>query len=410
MLNQSVRPILVRLRSMKRVLFHLVLFTASSLFAAETVWSGPDYEIRVYGWLQSQQGTCGLLANEEGDSLSGLYTNALAALCFLHHGDVERAERIFQCMRLHSAECLQAPGGFYQFWSAANGEPHRDTDRWIGDNAWFLIALNYYKAKTGKTDYDDMREGIARWLISLQDKDGGVWGGYVADGHIEYKSTEGNLDCYAALVEYPKERAKIKRWLIHDMWIPKERRLRMGSTVDESALDDLTWGVAALGPRYHFTLKYAEEAFLQTVHFDQRQHEVTGFSDFLFKNHVWLEGTGQVAAAYQYVGNKEKTAHYLAELERSMIPSQAFEGTYGMPCFTNNPRWSTGASRIFVPSQAWYLFAKWGFNPMDASLYPSAAKLAETQAQAVCGSGNGSSIASGSTLCSAVPAIEGRSR
>jgi hypothetical protein len=324
----------------------------------------------IYQWLLSQQSQMGILGNQENEYFSGLYTNALATICYIYQGDIERAEKVFSFFNRHLDSVAKTPpGGFPQFWEANTGQPHLDSDRWIGDNAWLLIALNHYHFITGKDTFEEMRLTIAEWLISLQDTDGGIQSGFNQDGLMYWKSTEGNLDCYAALIDYPQEREKINRFLEEKMWIPSEGRFRMGSTVSESALDCLSWGVAALGSEYSSALQYAETVFLCQQISDATGNTVTGFCDFMARDRIWLEGTGQMVVAYNISGQPDKALQFLQELDKAVMTSSRFPGTVGLPCHTNNPAWTTGSTTIFVPSQAWYLFGAWKFNPMNYS-YP----------------------------------------
>lgn len=342
------------------ILLFILLFTGQATAGDET----PE---KVYQWLVRQQGDGALLGNQEGDDYSGMYSNALAAICFIHRGDTERAERIFKVFQGYYADSFKdPPGGFPQFWDARHGSPHGNSDRWIGDNAWLLIALNRYREKTGRTDFDEMRAGIARWLISLQDKDGGVWSGFNAlAAPIESKSTEGNLDSYAALVDFPREQSKIERFLRLVLWQPRTKSFKMGTTSGDPALDCSAWAVAVLGLRYKETLQFAEKTFGRTKVSKATGQPVTGFMDLLFKDRVWLEGTGEMAVAYRAAGNARKAREYVAELEKAVAPSEKFEGTAGIACHTNNPPWPGGDEKIFVPSQCWYLFGAWGVNPMQ---------------------------------------------
>jgi len=323
-------------------------------------------EKKIYRWLVCQQSGHGILGNQEGETFSATYPNALAAICFLHQGDVDHAEKIFRFFQEHYEECFSTqPGGFYQFWDTASGEGHKDSDRWIGDNAWLLIALNYYRQRTGKQDFDGMREGMARWLIGLQDADGGIKSGFNKNGLMDSKSTEGNLDCYAALVEHPAERAKVRKFLESQMWISAEKRFKMGSTCPDPAMDTSAWGVQSLGLEYAPTLNFAEKAFLRTCVAKASGNTITAYSDFRDKDRIWLEGSGEMAVAWHVAGKHERARRTLCELEKASIPSKEFRDAAGIPCHTNNPAWETGADKIFIPSQAWFLFAAWEFNPMN---------------------------------------------
>lgn len=327
-------------------------------------------EKAVSEWLVNQQRETGLLGNQEDDDFSGIYPNALAAICFVREGDVHRAEKIFDFYnsRFDTEFAAGTPGGFHQFWNAKTGAVYPDTDRWIGDNAWLLIALNYYQRRVDRHDYSAMRTGIAKWLISLQDADGGVLSGFTKTGPMTHKSTEGNLDCYAALVDYPENRAKVLGWLRTKMWVEQENSFRMGSTVAQPALDGISWGVAALGREYSIMLPVAEERFARVDKAEGSGNEVAGFADFVGKKRVWLEGTGQMAVAYNVAGDRDKAQNVLRQLERAMVRSARFPGALGIPCSTSDPAWAGATQKIFVPSQTWYLFGRWNFNPMGAEL------------------------------------------
>jgi hypothetical protein len=211
---------------------------------------------------------------------------------------------------------------------------------------------------------DGLRDTIARWLIGLQDEDGGIWSGFNAKGPMLSKATEGNLDSYAALSDHPKERKLVRKFLESQMWIPKEKRFRMGSTSYDPALDCAAWSVAALGPKFREALKTAEKMFLQKQTSQANGNEIQGFADLKGHQRIWLEGTGEMVVAYRVAGNRADAEKFLLELEKAMIKSRRFEGTLGLPCHTNDPPWPGGDQVIFVPSQAWYLFGSWGFNPL----------------------------------------------
>jgi len=330
--------------------------------ANETANTNP---LDLYNWLLAKQGTYGILGNQENEDFSGLYTNALAAICYIHEGDLARARSVFSFFQSRLDVATTPPGGFPQFWDASTGQPYTDSDRWIGDNAWLLIALNHYLYVTRDDTFEDIRHTIAQWLISLQVEDGGILAGYNTDGLMDWKSTEGNLDCYAALIDYPTERQRVRDFLVNYMWIPEEGRFKMGSTVSESSLDSCSFGVGALGSDFAAALQYAESVMLRQEVSDATDNLVTGFSDFLTEDRIWIEGTGQMIVAYRVVGRHDIAQLYITELDKAMFPSVRFPGTQGLACHTNNPAWPTGSTTIFVPSQAWYLFGVWGFNPMS---------------------------------------------
>ena len=95
------------------------------------------------------------------------------------------------------------------------------------------------------------------------------------------------------------------------------------------------------------------------------------FADAVNADRVWFEGTGQMCVAYEVAGDFKKAAKYIKELEDAMVESPKFPGTMGNPFSTTDPLWKGGSEKIFVPSQAWYLFAKWKFNPMAPTQNPA---------------------------------------
>jgi hypothetical protein len=81
---------------------------------------------------------------------------------------------------------------------------------------------------------------------------------------------------------------------------------------------------------------------------------------------LWISAGGlPMGRDTHAVGQHENAQQVLAELDQAlMMPSTRWAGTVGLACHTNDPAWATGATTIFVPAQAWYLFGTWQFNPM----------------------------------------------
>lgn len=294
----------------------------------------------------------------------------MAAMCFVHEGETARAERVFDYYAKHFAEQF-APGslgGFPQAANAETGELLLDTDRWIGDNAWLLLALNYHHAKTGSAKYAAMRKGIGEWLVSLQNPDGGIKAGFNKSGPMLHYSTEGNLDCAAALVDFPEQQKKVIAFLERDMYVADGPYFKMGSTVSEPALDTCSWGVLVLGKKYAPLLKTAEARFKRDeVTAEGSGRKLAGFSDFVDKQRVWLEGTGEVGAAYNVAGRAADAQKVVTELEKAFVPSVAHEGLIGIAYSTSEPSWKGATTLPFTPSQAWYLCTVWNFNPMTGA-------------------------------------------
>lgn len=322
----------------------------------------------VYDWIKGQQQATGVIRNQEGDPFSGLYVDGVGAFCLLHQGDIKGAEKVFdffEAYRLKSWGQDKAHRGFPGAINADTGEVDEKSDRWIGDNAWLLLALNYHHALTGSDKYAALRAAMADWLISLQDPDGGIESGFNKSGPMTFKSTEGNLDTYAALADHPEAHKKIYQWLTQNMYVESAGRFRTGTTVQDTALDCCSWAVAALGRDFARCLTYAETHYIQTAPMDACPGTLAkGFGDLPGKKRVWFEGTGEMTVAYRAAGRDADAEKWLAILAGESVRGK---NGIGWPCSSTEPPWNGAATSLFVPSGAWYLFGCWNFNPMNPS-------------------------------------------
>lgn len=321
-----------------------------------------------YAWLKSQQRPTGLVRNVTDDPFFGLYAGALAAFCYIRQGDVERAERMFDYLdawRRKKWGAELSHQGFPQAWNADTGEGDEKSDRWVGDNAWLLMALNYHRAKTGSDKYLDLRNALADWIVALQDTDGGIFPGFKPTGPMTFKSTEGNLDSYAALIDRPEARQKVRDWLVQNMWVASEKRFRTGTTMDETALDCAAWAVGALGKEYAECLPYAVKHYKYSLPMNGLDAVATGFGDLPGNKRVWFEGTGEMIVAYKVAGQEEEAAKWIAHMDEVAV--KGANGEVGWPYFNTSPVEPGTSKGFFGPSGTWYLLGVWGLNPMDAS-------------------------------------------
>lgn len=328
-------------------------------------------EIQVITWFENQQLPNGLLASVENGNLVSLYDNALAAMVFMLHDDFTRAEKIFDYFdgRIET-ELNNGVGGFSQFRST-QGIP--TNHRWMGDNAWLLIALNQYHALRGNSRYDSLSVSISTWLHSLQDVDGGLFAGYDANGNLlNYKVTEGNIDAFNAVVGYTSFHGNLLGWLEQDRWDSSEQILVSWPTNPTYlyALDLHPWSYA-LFPDFPITALSTTDRFLTTQTATSGE-EITGFCFDVDKDVVWLEGTGQMALAYGLANLLVEKELYLSEIEKLLLTSSKYENSAGFPYASNqgtaygaDQLWSTADTEIAISSGAWYVFAKQGFNPFS---------------------------------------------
>lgn len=329
---------------------------------------------RVYNWLKAQQMDNGLLNSAENGNIVSLYDNALAALVYIMNNDLERAERIFDFFNNRIAsELKNGPGGFSQF-RASNGSPYNY--RWMGDNAWFLIALNNYKSVSNSTKYDLLSSEISNWLVSLQDADGGLFAGYAEDGSLlNYKVTEGNIDAFNAINGYDSFHEELLGFLKNYRWDAADNNLMSWPENADYryALDNQSWSYLIF-PEYPVSALSSADRFLTTQIASINNVSITGYDIDEDRDAVFIEGTGQMALAYNYAGLQDESDFYIKEIEKILVPSSVFNDASGFPYASNigtgygdAPLWEGADSIIAISGGIWYLFAKSGFNPFEVN-------------------------------------------
>jgi hypothetical protein len=330
-----------------------------------------EYEKLVYQWLVNEQLSNGLLESITGNNFVSLYDNSLAALAFIAKGDYVKAEAIFDFFNNHvNSELLNGTGGFAQF-RVSDGYPLSGSGRWLGDNAWLLIALNNYEAKTKSDRYINMTQSLNNWIRKLQDVDGSLWGGYdPASGVKTNKVTENMLDAFNALPGYDSLHKNLLKYFNIVRWDTYNKVL-VSSPGDYYMyeLDNFSWGYCALENFPVSSLTFADQIFL-TEHFAvSTGFLVSGYCIDIDRDDVFLEGTGQMVVAFQKAGLMDQANFYLKEIEKSITSGPS--ATMGIPYATNRGSgygpdllWQGADSLPCVSSAAWYLFGKLKFDPM----------------------------------------------
>lgn len=326
-------------------------------------------ELQIFHWFENQQLENGLLESAENSNVVSLYDNALAAMVFMLKGDVERAERIFDFFQARmSTELASGVGGFSQF---RNREGVPNNHRWMGDNAWLLIALNNYKARTGNTGYDELATGISLWLQALQDSDGGLFAGFNSSNQLlDYKVTEGNIDAFIAIDGYSDFHSELLGFLEAERWDAEDQNLVSWPTNPAYlyALDLHPWSYLMFND-YPLSSLSSAERYLTTQTAANGQ-SITGYCFDVDQDVVWLEGTGQMALAFGVAGMPTEKDFYLNEMEKALITSSVYAESAGFP-YASNPGtayatdvlWETAHTEISISGGAWYLFATQNFNP-----------------------------------------------
>lgn len=367
---------------MKSIFFLVSVFLLMVLFVSSgckkgTVSETPAPSLKVdsvYSWVCNMQMENGLLKSSEGGSLVSLYDNSLAALVFTAYGDFSRAEKIFDFFESKmETELLVHPGGFGQMRTSDGIPVENRPKRWLGDNAWLLIALNNYHRLAQNSRYKNLETALSNWIISLQDTDGGLWGGFDEKGKQISKIAEGNIDAFNAIEGYTDFHRKMLMHFKQVRWDKKDRLLIawVENPDYRYALDLHSWGYCTFEEFPESALRKANR-FLTVQKSTLTNHMIHGYCFDEDRDVVWLEGTGQMAVAF-IKAKKEKDAQtYLSSMEKNLSASRLFPGAYGLPYTSNfgssygsDLLWEGAGTNISMSSTVWYLLARLRFDPLE---------------------------------------------
>lgn len=354
-------------------------------FTREKYWtSGPQFSYRfsahkrqsakdsaAISFLLSLQNSNGLLPSIEGGGLVSTYDQALAVITFCKTGQLQEAENIldyFESQRVSELE--SGLGGFHQFRSTS-GVP--TGNRWMGDNAWLLIAVSTYHATVsqGIRKYYELEGALHRWLASLEDPYGdGLYGGYLPNGDTIHKITEGNIDAFVAFGNNNDLNSSILRHLEADKWDPIDGNLMAWPTNPsyKYALDCNTWAYCAF-PEYPESARDNLDKYEITTTSAITGELISGYCFDEDQDVLWFEGTGQVAVMHWVAGDHQAAKEVLAELEKGWVTTP--NGEQGLPYAANHGTgygatdlWTAASTDPCISSTAWYLMASNRYNPL----------------------------------------------
>lgn len=366
----------------------------------------------MYQWLKKHRDlNTGLVRSFEGDvKLSDwgfTYDQALCINVFLLFDNYKAAKRILD-FYLRKAE--RHKGGYLNAYYVTDGSPceyivHSGPNLWLG-----LSALRYIE-KTGDGSYFPIVKNVARFILAMQDNEGGIKGGPA----VSWYATEHNLDAYSFFVqlyENTKEekclRAKraVQEWIKKYSYTNKEIPVNRGKGDSTIATDTYTWSIASLGPAVLYNMDMNPEDIMdfainnckvQTVFQKEAGAvEIKGF-DFAKRRHlprggvVSCEWTAQMilslrilADFYEKRGNKKKSIYYdnlaeryLEELGKMIIssPSPTGQGKGCLPYASQSGvqtghGWRTpkGQDTCSVAATAYYILAYFEDNPLSPDL------------------------------------------
>lgn len=328
-------------------------------------------ELEIYNWITHIQLNNGILTSTEGSNFVSLYDNSLAALAFISVGEYRRAEHIFDFFNEKiDSEFIPNGGGFFQFRDS-NG--NNGNTIWLGDNAWLLIALNIYKQTTGNNKYNELTNLLENWIRGLQDEDGGLWGGFREDGTQIHKITEGIITAFNAVKGYDDFHRGILNYLKQERWNLNDQLL---VAWPENEAHYYAMDLHSLG--YLIFENFPKEVLSKADRYKNTQvasfngETISGYCFDEDKDVIWLEGTAQMALAFETANMVSEANSTLQELQKAQMKNSAWESSMGIPYATNEGTsygssllWKEASNTPAISSSIWYLFSVLNFNPLD---------------------------------------------
>jgi hypothetical protein len=283
---------------------------------------------------------------------------------------------------------LENPDQYYEVENA-------DVD--TGNNAWAAIALLALYQQTRDTNYLAAAVNAAQFIQTMRVDSatypgflGGIYNAETTSATIRpYKSTEHNLDMYAAFSVLYQITGQTQ-WLsgailasnfVESMWETNRGSYLAGTTggtpdsrnqaTNQLPLDTQTWTILAIPGTLnrHPHLLDALEQY--------HTNQTDGFTGEDFnddRDGVWFEGTAQSTVDYASVGNSSKMDQHRATLWAAQQMPPPYGDGMGTPAASHDGVTSGFNFVLFrrthVGATSWNLFAQKGFNPFYQTRQP----------------------------------------
>jgi uncharacterized repeat protein (TIGR01451 family) len=296
--------------------------------------------------------TTGLVASREGECFTTIYKNSLAAMAFIHEGDIADAEKIFDFFQGQITTTTPI-SGFRKAWDPCTGLPLPDNPPtnpnpyWEGDTAFLLLALNYYAQVTDNYgDYENLADVLQNYLTERAHSDDTI-------------IAEGTANMYAALEPLGSG------W---DNWKTLSRLYsRFYDEVDYPNVADLAVrGVLVFGDTTGFG--YLDN-FERTEAWCCNGNPITAFAAHASEGFINVEISAQLLLAWRLWRDELSTdlSFLRSESEKLRLSSQQTPTCSGLP-YLVTPHPTTGGfhgdySLPIADPTAYLLYDYWDFNP-----------------------------------------------
>ncbi len=329
---------------MSRFVIVIVLIGLSGCLEDYPPAPSSPFEESAYAFIKSLVNpTSGLVASRSGECFTTVYKNALAAMVFLHEGDHASAEKIFDVFNgYYRMTTPNSFAGFPKDWNPCTGQPD-GSNFWEGDNAFLLLALNYYRITSNQSiRYNSMSQGLITWLTSRSSGADDIVAEGVANMYAALKPHNGDPTVEAAL-------GQLKSSFFSS---GKVASVDYGHVLDHTVRGALVFG----DPTGYDYLPN----FNRTETWIVNEHSVNAYSAFLGESYINVEISAQLLLTGKILSRTGQTPGLQANLEALWITNA---NRSGLPYYLTNIGFDESATLPIIDPTAYMLFSYWAFNP-----------------------------------------------
>jgi hypothetical protein len=294
----------------------------------------------------------GLVQSRPNDNFTTAWKNALAAMVFLHEGNVPAARGILDVFSGFARAQDTAFRGVPQGWDAERARPVAQGDQpdadyyWVGDGGGLLRAVQYYRISTGDNQrYASLESALRAWLAARA----GACTSIVA---------EGNANMYAALSAYAGDSAiapslDALRQCFYD-------GVQFANIGDHTVRAALVFG----DPSGFSHIGGLERTETWCV---DGKTTVRAFAAFSGEAYVNVDVSAQLLLAWKLW--QQSSSRDLGFLEREIVRLElggaADSGARGLPYLVTPHQFTGACSTPILDTTAFLLFALWEWNPFS---------------------------------------------
>lgn len=385
-------------------------------------------------WLTSYLTTDGFIKDQESiingvyqqTNLANIYCQALMAIETTYSNPTVAKLILDNIQKIYNNTFRVEPGGLYSGYNTDTGQPYLDNDRYLSNNAFVLLACCHYAYNNlGTSDqyrYKIMADGIADWIVSLQDvssgslkyNDYGFYSGYhgiassTPNKLHDVKIQEANVTSIAALRShaifyqgrYKGQAYNAEKFLFWPggsgnnggLHYTSKKRFFAGKSDETFSssigydttdyLDNFAWSALMTN-----NIENLNNVLLGETGIDHDLYNTIllpnltgGWQDVVNKNRIFVEGWAYMALVRmkQYLAGGSnpspslliQRSEYLDSYKQFLIPSQVTSG-YGVPGVSALPDYDGQLTSLAAEPALWYLLALRNINPFDPTQFVS---------------------------------------